>query len=282
MRRLGLLALLAALLLAACGGRGGYQTVSPDDLKAHLDDPDVVVVDVRTPAEYASGHVPRAINLPLQEIEDWYRDLPKDKTVYLICNSGNRSTQAAEFLKEKGFKNIKNVKGGTNAWKEKGYPVTTAPEDPRKVLGKSVGPPRIQLPDLELKRYGGGTVNLRQFLGKPLVLNLWASWCPPCRAEMPLLAEAQGRYREVNFVFVNQGEGEAEIHAFLQETGLPLGWVLLDPESSLSRLLKAQGLPTTYFFDAEGNLVARHPGQLFEGALEGYIAKLVGAPAASR
>ncbi len=275
MRRLAPLVWLLAALLAACGGKGAYQNVSPDDLKAHLDDPKVIVVDVRTPAEYVQGHVPRAINLPLQEIENWYRDLPRDRTVYLICRTGHRSTKAAEFLKEKGFRNLRNVTGGTLAWIQKGYPLSTAPEDPAKVLGRAPSAPAIELPDLNFKRYGGGSVRLRQFLGRPLVLNLWASWCPPCRAEMPLLAEAQGRYRGVTFVFANQGEAESAIHSFLSDTGLALGWVILDPDSELSRTLHAGGLPTTYFFDAQGKLVAVHPGQLFEAALDGYLQKLV-------
>ena len=275
MRRFGPIFLVLAALLAACGSKGAYKNVDPEDLHAHLDDPGVVVVDVRTPAEYVKGHVPRAINLPLQEIESWYKDLPKKKTVYLICNSGNRSTKAAEFLKEKGFKNIRNVKGGTKAWVAKGYPLSTAPEDAKKVLGKAPSRPKVALPDLTLKRLGAGEVSLHQFLGRPLVINLWASWCPPCRAEMPLLAEAQSRYKEVTFLFVNQGEDEATIHKFLSETGLPLGWVLLDPDSKLSRILKAGGLPTTYFFNAKGELVATHPGQLFEAALEGYIQKIL-------
>ncbi len=275
MRRLGPILLALAALLAACGSKGAYKNVDPEDLHAHLDDPGVVVVDVRTPAEYVEGHVPRAINLPLQEIESWYQDLPKKKTLYLICNSGNRSTQAAEFLKEKGFKNLKNVKGGTKAWVAKGYPLSTAPEDPAKALGKAPSRPQVALPDLTLKRLGAGEVSLHKFLGRPLVINLWASWCPPCRAEMPLLAEAQSRYPEVTFLFVNQGEDEATIHKFLSETGLPLGWVLLDPDNKLSRILKAGGLPTTYFFNAEGALVATHPGQLYEAALQDYIEKIL-------
>ncbi len=274
MRRFGPILLVLAAVLAACGSKGAYKNVDPEDLHAHLDDPGVVVVDVRTPAEYQSGHVPRAINLPLQEIEEWAGDLPKDRTVYLICNSGNRSTKAAEYLKEKGYKNLRNVTGGTKAWVKKGYPLSTAPEDPAKVLGKAPSRPRMSLPDLTLKRLGAGEVSLRKFLGRPVVVNLWASWCPPCRAEMPLLAEAQSRYKDVTFLFVNQGEDEATIHRFLSETGLPLGWVLLDPDSAMSRMLRAGGLPTTYFFNARGELVATHPGQLFEAALEGYLQKL--------
>ncbi len=275
MRKAFALFFLLAALLAACGGKGSFETVAPSDLKKHLDDPGVVVVDVRTPAEYLQGHVPRAVNLPLQEIEDWYKDLPTDKEIYLVCRSGHRSAQAMEFLKKHGFKGkVKSVKGGTLAWAQEGYPLSTAEEDPAKVLGKAPAHPKLTLPDLTLKRLGGGEVNLQQFKGRPVVINLWATWCPPCRAEMPLLAEAQSRYSGVTFVFVNQGEDEATIRKFLDEKGLVLEWVLLDPESKLSHLLRANGLPTTYFFDAEGNLVALHPGQLIEGLLEKYLEKL--------
>ncbi len=119
------IALLAALVvaLAACSPKGSYTNVTADDLYAQLGKSGVMIVDVRTPAEYAEGHIAGAVNLPLQTIETWYKDLPKDKPVYLYCRSGNRSQQAAEFLKKKGFSNIFNEKGGLIAWKERNYPL---------------------------------------------------------------------------------------------------------------------------------------------------------------
>ncbi|MFX7862343.1 rhodanese-like domain-containing protein, partial [Acinetobacter baumannii] len=70
---------------------------------------------MRTPQEFAQGHVPGAVNLPLQEIAAWANKLPKDKPVYLYCRSGNRSRQAAEVLKKKGYTNLFNVEGGVLA-----------------------------------------------------------------------------------------------------------------------------------------------------------------------
>ena len=118
-------ALLAVLVVAmvACSPKGSYTNVTADDLYAQLGKPDVMIVDVRTPAEYAEGHIAGAVNLPLQTIESWYKDLPKDKPVYLYCRSGNRSQQAAEFLKEKGFSNIYNEQGGIIAWTQRNYPL---------------------------------------------------------------------------------------------------------------------------------------------------------------
>src|SRR3546814_7473677 len=71
--------------------------------------------------------------------------------------------------------------------------------------------------------------------GEPMVVNLWATWCPPCRREMPVLAKAQEERGDVTFVFVNQGESESEIRDYLRESHLQLSNVLLDPFSSECR-----------------------------------------------
>ena len=76
---------------------------------------------------------------------------------------------------------------------------------------------------------------------------------------------------EVRFAFVSQGEGPLVVKNFLEERGLSPEWVLLDPETRLAQALGIQGLPTTFFFDREGRLVARHLGELSEALLLGYL-----------
>ncbi|MDP3615558.1 MAG: TlpA disulfide reductase family protein [Rubrivivax sp.] len=116
---------------------------------------------------------------------------------------------------------------------------------------------------------GGDPVELRTAAaGRPVVVNLWASWCGPCRQEMPTLAEAQRRDSTVGFLFVNQGESEPEVRAYLASLGLPLREVLLDPGSQLGPAVGSRGLPTTLFYDAKGSLVDAHFGVLNPAALE--------------
>ncbi len=98
--------------------------------------------------------------------------------------------------------------------------------------------------------------------GRPVVVNLWASWCGPCRQEMPTLAAAQQREDKVGILFVNQGESPVAVRAYLSGLGLPLREVLLDPGAQLGPAVGSRGLPTTLFYDARGNLIDAHFGVL--------------------
>jgi len=82
-------------------------------------------VDVRTPEEYAGGHAVRAINIPLNDLPAKLDRLEKNEPVYLICQSGRRSKEAAEILNRNGFKWVFNVTGGTNEWSAQSLPMET-------------------------------------------------------------------------------------------------------------------------------------------------------------
>ncbi|WP_324733796.1 TlpA family protein disulfide reductase [Pseudomonas paeninsulae] len=124
-----------------------------------------------------------------------------------------------------------------------------------------------RLPELALRDSRGAPVALQDYVGKPLVINLWATWCPPCRREMPVLAEAQATEEALTFLFVNQGEGEGEIRRFLDASGLELQNVLLDSDGRLGQQVGSMALPTTLFYDAEGHQVGNHLGELSRASL---------------
>lgn len=136
----------------------------------------------------------------------------------------------------------------------------------------SVAAPSQRLPAMTLVDLDGRPVPLTSFAGRPAVVNLWASWCPPCRREMPALMRAQAAHPDVAFVFVNQGESAATIRQYLQAEGLQLSNVVRDPGGELPRATGSAGLPTTLFFDAQGALVDQRVGELSSATLAQRLA----------
>ncbi|GGE89240.1 TlpA family protein disulfide reductase [Massilia psychrophila] len=141
----------------------------------------------------------------------------------------------------------------------------------------------MQIPAIELANLRGGQTRLDALRGKPLVVNLWASWCPPCRREMPVLREAQLRYPGVTFVFANQGESAETVHAYLAAERIELDNILLDQRFGLPAAIGSQGLPATLFFDAQGKLIERRLGELSTASLAQRLAAITDAqPTQSR
>lgn len=137
-----------------------------------------------------------------------------------------------------------------------------------KVIGlwqrSTMSLPDILLATLDKKH----PVNLSAFKGQPVVFNLWASWCPPCRREMSVFKEAQEVFPEISFVMINQGETAQQVGTFLKRNELVFQNVLLDPTSKTMGDLSLKGLPVTLFFDAQGRLVGSHMGELTIASLK--------------
>jgi thiol-disulfide isomerase/thioredoxin len=145
------------------------------------------------------------------------------------------------------------------------------------------------MPALVLQDLDGRPVNLHELRGRPLVINLWATWCGPCRRELPTLAQAQKRMPDVRFVFANQGESAAVVRAFLDAQKLGLDHVLIDDSMQLSQHYNTRAYPTTLFLDAQGHLRDTHTGELSAATLAeslGHVAardsRTLGSPAPSR
>ncbi|MGY6631963.1 MAG: TlpA family protein disulfide reductase [Wenzhouxiangella sp.] len=120
------------------------------------------------------------------------------------------------------------------------------------------------LPDLVLSDLEGQPVALSEWRdnSRPLVVNIWATWCPPCRREMPALAQARRDHPDVDFLLINQAETLAVVTEFLKQQNLLDEPVLIDAQNAFSDTLGVRVLPTTLFFDANGRLDGQHVGEI--------------------
>ncbi|KAB2900640.1 MAG: TlpA family protein disulfide reductase [Dokdonella sp.] len=137
------------------------------------------------------------------------------------------------------------------------------------------GPPPA-LPDLALTTLDGAPASPMAQHGRPVVMNLWATWCPPCRREMPALTRVAASHPEVAFLLVNQGEDAAPVRDYLAREQIDSRHVLLDPQQRAMHATGARGLPTTLFFDANGRLVDSHVGELSAARIHSILRRHFG------
>ncbi len=144
----------------------------------------------------------------------------------------------------------------------------------------SPGASQRSLPEVSVHSESDGAMQPLPSLGRGQlrVINLWASWCGPCRQEMPIFAALQGTEADVQFLFINQGESAQDVRAYLQSAKLSLQGVWLDPSSALGPAVGVAGLPATLFVNAEGQIVELHFGVLSEPALKARLRALREAP----
>lgn len=134
--------------------------------------------------------------------------------------------------------------------------------------------PDTPLPDLTMATLSGAPLALRQTQGRPTVINVWATWCPPCQREMPLLARAARAHPDVRFVFANQAEDPATIRVYLARQGLDLPNLALDQSQAIPRHYGTLGIPVTLFVRADGRLAASHMGEISPEQLNAKLASL--------
>jgi len=151
------------------------------------------------------------------------------------------------------------------------------------VLALLVLPSEPERPSLEamgvtVQTLAGASEPVASWQGTPAVVNLWATWCPPCRRELPMLVEVVGGRSDVRLALVSQGEPGPIVDAYLREEGLPAVDVRLDPARSLGAAVALSGYPTTLFVDADGVVQELAVGELSRARLLRGMAA-VGVPA---
>lgn len=140
---------------------------------------------------------------------------------------------------------------------------THAIADAEQALGYIQTLPPVPIPAATFTDGDGKPVTLADKRGKVVLLNIWATWCPPCVREMPSLDRLQARFggRDFEVVAVSEDRGGAAVvNAFYKRLGLTSLALYLDPNAGVSRALNVLGLPTTILIDRDGNEVGRVPG----------------------
>ncbi|MDR1933457.1 MAG: TlpA family protein disulfide reductase [Spirochaetales bacterium] len=117
------------------------------------------------------------------------------------------------------------------------------------------------LSDFTLPLLSGGTQSLDSLRGKVVFLNFWATWCPPCRAEMPAMEKLYQKFKNDGLAFftVNIQEDKKDVEAFMKEFGLSFP-VALDFKGEAAAMYGVRGIPTTYIIDRDGRIIAAAVG----------------------
>ena len=147
---------------------------------------------------------------------------------------------------------------------------TPAPT-PRTILSTSRTGAEVA-PDFEIETFGGETLRLSDLNGKVVVLNFWASWCPPCRWEMPFFETMWQEYRDRDVVFVGIAMSDTLENArdFAEESGVTYP-IALDTTNEIVRAYEILSLPTTFFIGKDGNIERKLTSAANEGLLKVFL-----------
>ena len=148
-------------------------------------------------------------------------------------------------------------------------PQPTAITPQISVAGLETGSPA---PDFALEAADGTMVRLDDYLGDVVLLNFWATWCAPCRIEMPLLQSTFESFRDQGLIVlgIDFDESADLVASFGDELGLTFP-LLLDPGGKIQQQYKVRGYPTTVVLDREGRIQSYHIGILTQSQLDGYL-----------
>jgi cytochrome c biogenesis protein CcmG/thiol:disulfide interchange protein DsbE len=133
-----------------------------------------------------------------------------------------------------------------------------------------------QAPDFRLESLDGRQVSLADYAGQVVLLNFWATWCPPCKEEIPAIEKAYQAHRDDGFVVlgINDGEASEVIRAFADELGITYP-VLIDKRGDVAAQYRRRGLPLTVIVDRDGVIQVRHEGYLTADQLDSYLSHLL-------
>jgi thiol-disulfide isomerase/thioredoxin len=216
----------------------------------------------------------------------FYNERVRRRTgVWVNCRSDvHASISAAQWLDAGGGANLlrgvtTGLRRGLRAWAL--VAIVGVSSRPAVAQSTDLEPGRLA-PPFDLAGLDGGRVTLTEFRGRPVVINFWATWCTPCRVEMPMLIEAwqENRGQPLEIVAVNLTDQERgkDVRRFVEQLKLPF-YVALDQRGRVRERYGLVSLPTTVFVDSAGTVRAVHAGPLSEHNLAEGLAAILPIPA---
>ncbi len=144
-----------------------------------------------------------------------------------------------------------------------GLPASANAADPFKALEIIRPKTRVEAPDFSLEKLNGGSGSLSDYRGKVVFLHFWATWCVPCRREMPELEKTWLKYRQKGFVILgvsaNRGN-QRLVRDYVSKTGATFP-ILLDPEGTVRNMYEVTGFPFTYIIGKDGKFIGKKIGE---------------------
>lgn len=192
------------LLIISCQAQNNSSALPANDFEKAINNPNIQVLDVRTAAEYNSGHLKKSLQADWynqQQFKERTNNMDKSKPVYVYCLTGIRSAAALKQLKQNGFTNVQDLKGGLTAWKLANKPVEGA----------------AKVKQITLAEY-----NVQVKSNKPVLVDFGAEWCPPCKKMEPVITQLKNEAADKYTVINIDGATQIDIQKQLKIEAFPV------------------------------------------------------------
>jgi len=183
--------IIALIFLGSCVNTNSQtiQNIQVKEFKALIDQEDALIIDVRTPEEFQSGHIKEATNIDFyaNNFIEKLKVVRKDVPVYVYCRSGGRSASAARKMEELGFIKVYNLDGGIGGWNAANYMTVTSKKE------KKLNSPQFTVLEIQ------NILNDNQIV----LIDFSTEWCVPCKKMKPIIQEIEKENPKIKVVFID-------------------------------------------------------------------------------